>query len=399
MIWGSVKMTAQSLGCTDMQAANYSAAATVNDGSCTYPISNYTPTLVHALVDDLAETSGLVAEGDYLWTHNDGGNAPILFQIKKSDGSIQRRVYISNGSNTDWEAMSQDETHFFIGDFGNNNGNRTDLHILKIAKSDIATSDTVMATFIDFYFPEQTEFTAAPFMTAYDCEAMIYAHDSLYLFTKDWLTDSTQIYALPTIPGAYPARLLESFYTSGQITDAAYNADRKNLVLLGYKKNSLGIYTPFAWLLFDYINHHFLSGNKRRIGLGTALALGQNEGITWDGDYKGYISGEAIAHASAGINEPAKLSYFDFSTYLSNSSSVAPHLPTSSIMLHPNPATTELYISTSLPDLSTYSIYDRKGRRIQQGVVRLHQIDISSLSAGSYLLELSGRKLISFVKL
>ncbi len=40
---GSFNVTAQTKGCTDPQANNYNPAATVNDGSCEYSITLFTP--------------------------------------------------------------------------------------------------------------------------------------------------------------------------------------------------------------------------------------------------------------------------------------------------------------------------------------------------------------------
>ena len=41
---------------------------------------------------------------------------------------------VNKEENVDWEDITQDETHIYIADFGNNNGNRTDLKIYKILK-------------------------------------------------------------------------------------------------------------------------------------------------------------------------------------------------------------------------------------------------------------------------
>src|SRR5690606_30715450 len=105
-------------------------------------------------------------------------------------------------SNTDWEEISQDEDYFYIGDFGNNgHGNRTDLHILRISKASLA--DEPIIDTIHFSYNNQTDFTGTePNATDFDCEAMIISQDSIYLFTKQWLSQNSAIYALSKTPGS-----------------------------------------------------------------------------------------------------------------------------------------------------------------------------------------------------
>jgi hypothetical protein len=75
------------------------------------------------------ETSGLLAYRDLLWTFNDSGGQPELYGYSIEDLAITKTVVINNGSNTDWEEITQDSTHVYIGDFGNNYGNRPNLTI------------------------------------------------------------------------------------------------------------------------------------------------------------------------------------------------------------------------------------------------------------------------------
>jgi hypothetical protein len=51
-----------------------------------------------------------------------------------------KKIKLNGVKNNDWEELTQDKTHFYLGDFGNNaSGNRTDLTIYKIAKTHFLT--------------------------------------------------------------------------------------------------------------------------------------------------------------------------------------------------------------------------------------------------------------------
>ncbi len=72
----------------------------------------------------LPEASGIVRSrrhpGIY-WVHNDSGNAPWLFAVRR-DGSLVRRFRLAI-PNLDWEAVGIDDAgHLYVGDLGNNMG-------------------------------------------------------------------------------------------------------------------------------------------------------------------------------------------------------------------------------------------------------------------------------------
>ena len=133
-------LSAQVSGCKDPAATNYNPAATVNDGTCTYSAASYTPPVkVNPLSSSLAETSGLQWAGNYLWTLNDGGSPAAIYRIDTTSNAILQTVNLGGTTNVDWEDMSFDGTHFYIGDFGNNSGGRRDLKIYKFPISAIPT--------------------------------------------------------------------------------------------------------------------------------------------------------------------------------------------------------------------------------------------------------------------
>src|SRR4051794_18480646 len=82
-------------GCTDPKAQNYDASATINNGSCTYPATSVSLTNGVALpTTTLDESSGLIYTNGELWTHNDSGNPPAIYQVNESTGAIIKTVTI-----------------------------------------------------------------------------------------------------------------------------------------------------------------------------------------------------------------------------------------------------------------------------------------------------------------
>jgi hypothetical protein len=296
---------AQVAGCTDQQANNYNPDATLNDGSCTYNITLFTPPLKYKLPDEVEETSGLAFFNGGLWTLNDSGGKPVIYKLDTATGKIIQRITISNAINVDWEDMAQDSEFVYIGDFGNNSGNRTDLKIYKVKIDDIPESGdaTVNADVIYFYYPDQpNKKIEKRRYNNYDCEAVMAAGDSLYLFSKNWENYKTRVYALPKTPGEYAASLIDSFNVSGLITSADYNSKHKEVVLLGYTNKS---WVPFTWILFDFKDHRFFSGNKRRIDMPNIMTT-QTESFVFVDGKKAVLSSEKTSLGSQ--------SAYDFNT-------------------------------------------------------------------------------------
>lgn len=265
-------------GCTDPQATNFDPAATLNDGSCVYPSTLIAPkVLIQKLSDTLNETSGLAKLGGQWYSHNDGGNPAHIYRIA-NNGSIAQTVYIGNSPNTDWEDLTFSDSFGFIGDFGNNSGNRTDLKILKFNPFQWSQSqaiDTLSAEVIAFNYADQTQFTASSNATSFDCEAMIYWHDSLHIFTKNWSNGYTKRYIIPAAPGNYTVWPRDSLYLGFLVTGAAVHNNR--IALVGYDKSGNG----FLQLLWDFPDQQPWKGNKRTISLGSFIATGQIESVAF----------------------------------------------------------------------------------------------------------------------
>ena len=297
-------------GCTDSLSKNYNPNATKNDGSCLYSVYKIKPQHSIRLSDSIKETSGLIAFDHLLWTHNDDHDKTIYGL--DSLGKIRKKIILNKVANHDWEEISQDSTHLYIGDFGNNyRGNRTDLQILRIKKKSFLEENPIIDT-ISFSYPNQTDFKPQKGNTTnFDCEAFIVSKDSIYLFSKEWSSSKTSIYVLPNQPGKYIAKLKEILNTEGLVTGAAYLESKKLIVLCGYSKKG----KSFLYLLYDFKDYDFLSGNKRKINL--KLPFHQIEGIATKDGLHYYLTNESLIRKPI-LNVPQQIHYFDLSSLLNS---------------------------------------------------------------------------------
>lgn len=347
-------------GCTDPQATNYDANASMNDGSCIYSPTNYTLNLVNNLSDVLQENSGLIRVGDFLYTFNDSGSGAVIYELDTL-GLVLRTITISGATNVDWEAITANATHVFIGDVGNNNGNRHDLCLYRFLKSDL-TLDTIQAEKLPFYWSDQTQFTSLPNANNYDCEAIVAETDSVTLYTKNWVDLNTRRYRLPSFwIDTLAAQLRDSFAVDGLITDACVDTVMNRSYLLGYKNNGSNFYTSFIWCLWDYQDHQVFSGNRRRIEVGNVLSLAQTEGIALKSTNKGYINSEKVTSV---ITIAPKLFEFDFSQFVEPIAAVNPleHLVPFQLITHAHEGYNELIVSKAV---KYCVLQDLQGRTIQ----------------------------------
>lgn len=295
-------------GCTDPLSKNYNANATLNDGSCVYTITKMKPQYSSRLSDSIKETSGLILFDNLLWTHNDDHDT-TLYGLDTL-GRIIKKIVLTNVKNNDWEEISQDSSYLYIGDFGNNfSGNRTNLHILKIEKKSFLAGNPIIDT-ISFSYSDQVDFNSKKQNTTnFDCEAFIVSSDSIYLFTKQWKSSKTALYALPNKSGIHIAEFKETLDTKGLVTGAVYLKSKKLIALCGYSKKG----KPFLFLLYDFKNFDFFSGNKRRITI--AKSFLQAEGITTGDGLHYYITNESLVRKPV-LKIPPQIHYFDLSEIL-----------------------------------------------------------------------------------
>lgn len=391
------------LGCTDPLATNYNSEATVNDGSCVYNNVTEAPETIITLEDTLDETSGIIAWNGQLLTHNDDADTDI-YAIDALDGTISDTYSAGVEENTDWEEIAHDNDYIYLGDFGNNNnGNRTNLHIIRVSKSELL-SGVPDADCIEFHYKDQNDFSPkGGNNTNFDCEAFIVGQDSIYLFTKRWVDKKTSIYSLPKVPGNYTAQLKGTYNINGLVTGGTYIEDKRLIVLSGYSS----ILQPFVYLLYDFEGSDFFSGNKRKIQL--SAFLHQTEGIATTNGTHYYVTNERFMQAP-GINIDQKLHYYDLSeylaTYLENATLGNEEREAISdfIKIYPNPAHEILNIDLKERiENNKYYITDMTGKIVMTGVFKdiSNTITIDRLVPGMYIIktELFPATPFKFIKL
>lgn len=198
------------------------------------------------------ESSGLiVADSNSFWTLNDSDGQPSLYRIDHN-GKFLDSLPIPNAENIDWEALTSDNHgNIYIGDIGNNTIKRKNLVIYKY---NLETANTEQ---IVYNYPIQPEANNSSNSNRTDAEALIWHHDSLYIFTKHWKSKMVKLYRLPSIPGTYEPKLIDSIFISSPVTDAAISPDGRQLGILTYGKififnaeNGLNLSKPLRCIRF-----------------------------------------------------------------------------------------------------------------------------------------------------
>ena len=260
------------------------------------------------LPDSIKESSGLIKLDNQLWTHNDSGDEAKLYQVDESTGAILKTLTLSNATNNDWEDISYDENYVYIGDFGNNNGNRRDLKIYKIPRADLKTETTTVAEIINFSYSDQTDFTSNNNKHNFDMEAMVAYKGKLYLFSKNWENLQTRLYELETTEGTLVANYKSSFETEGLVTGATVNSELDILLLTTYS-TTLNVN---IWSFSNYNNADFFNGTAKQLNPTTPIQA-QVEGITFVSNNRAYLSSEAFSNTNYGITFNSTLYELDFS--------------------------------------------------------------------------------------
>ncbi len=292
-------------GCTDSKSINYDTKAKKDNGTCVQTDYLLQPQVVTNLDAILKESSGLLNTNNIIWSFGDSGNKNEIYSIDTNNGSIKATVTLTGASNTDFEDIAQDSTYIYIGDFGNNNGDRQNLVIYKIPKqTNWNITNNISPEAIRFTYPDQTSFSSNS-KTDFDCEAMIIQKNQVYIFTKNHNNQHTRLYKLPTKAGNYTAELITSFDSYGLITGADIADDGSKIALTGFNPTSD---IAFVWVLYNFTNNQFFSGNNKLINIGPRTVVGQVEGVCFSNNNMLYISNEQK------YTVPARIWKLDIST-------------------------------------------------------------------------------------
>lgn len=426
------RVAAQVCGCTDSLATNYNADATVNDGSCLYDTTIITATVIGELDTLLDDTSALLYWENGYWSYNDWFDR-CLYQIDSTNASTLGTICVNGIINRNTEEMAQDSLYIYLGVFGNNHGDRHDLRILRITKESLLTQQFEIDT-IWYAYEDQTDFSYQTQNNDFDCEAFIVTDDSIYLFTKQWVSEKTTIYTLPKTPGTYIAQRRETYDVKGLVTGCTYLPQYRLIVLCGYNYNGgdfLNALHPFIVLLYDFQGDNFFSGNKRRLDF-ELLEKAQIEAIATSNALDYYITNEQFHKTYGGfltIDLPARLQRLDLREYL------IPYLsqfidsfppppdtlsqpdtipspygiddlqkPADQFHIYPNPAKDRLHIDYPQEfQGAKYAIFNLHGQIVTEGALDKKVIPLSNrnMPTGQYVLTVRGNgvlKAIPFIK-
>lgn len=203
------------------------------------------------LPDEIRESSALLClDNGHFLTLNDSGNSSELFEIDQR-GRILQRTSLAV-SNTDWEAITQNEHHIFIGDIGNNHGNREQTWLWQLDKP---WQRPQVPRQLLLPHPDYPSQPPQPYQHDLDAEALAYANGYIWMFSKSWLSGHTQVYQWSAGHSLRKAGTIAGL--TGLVTDASFSEVDQLFVLVGYadmRKNPLQFifsnnYQPFLALV------------------------------------------------------------------------------------------------------------------------------------------------------
>lgn len=211
---------------------------------------NYVVISDNPLPEELKESSGLFCpQAGSAFTLNDSGNPSDIYQVDSLGVVIDRQALQIR--NIDWEALTGDNKHFYIGDVGNNRGKRefVQIHIIPRQSSsrDLLESQT---TTLKVSYKNNLAKSNEYLDHDYDAEALINLDDNLYLFSKSWNTGTLFIYRLDKDgikQVVEPSSQIEGL--PGIITGGDYDQKNNRYVLVGYQVEGMGDFYPFIVLL------------------------------------------------------------------------------------------------------------------------------------------------------
>ena len=310
---------------------------------------NFTVETIALLPLETKESSGLIFLNDKIITHNDSGGEAILYEVDPDSGELIRELIVENASNGDWEDLCIDQQYIYIGDIGNNNGDRTDLKIYRISLLEYfqSSNDTVSADTIRFSYQDQVNFDSNP-QTNFDAAALISMEDSLYIFTKNRGDFYTNIYSIPKTPGDYQIKRVGRINSMGLITGGVHNPLSQEIMLTGYILTE-----PFLLRISDFTGNDFTSARIDRMTYQVAGSY-QIEAIEAINDMDYYITSETNTLGDATL--------FRINTDFVLSAKIPPTLD---IQYFPNPVTRLLEISgLQNPGETGMSLINTMGKQV-----------------------------------
>lgn len=230
------------------------------------------------------ESSGLARRtATSVWTLNDGGGRPTLYGVSlTTPGTLIDSIALPQLRNIDWEDLAQQDSsgqgggRLFIADLGNNSNARQDLVIHEVKERAVVNSFSIT-------YADQKAFPPAD--RNFDCEAVFYRSDSLFLLSKNRSGHMVRLYGLPARGSRYVLAPLDSVFIKSMVTGAALSPG-----IDGKSGRTLAVLTYGKVLFFDLSGP---SGTRlNRFSGCLRLPRGQTEAITFLSDNELIITNE-----------------------------------------------------------------------------------------------------------
>lgn len=224
---------------------------------------------------EITESSGLelADEPNTFYTHSDHGNgAAVLYKIDQS-GKLLKTITVGGATLVDWEDLARDDSgNLYIGDVGNNSGNRSELKIYKVNATNPGSSQTISFSY-DTRDAVQSKGKKGKGKTKsaknFNSEAIFWHNGSLFLVTKaSGGGGDAHLFQVSDSPGSHTAKHIGQKALGDKITSADISPSGDKLVLM-----SLGKLHVFNLSGTDYFK-----GNPQTINLGN---VGQTEGMVF----------------------------------------------------------------------------------------------------------------------
>ncbi len=349
------------------------------------------PIVMGQLPSQLTESSGIdVGPSAENWSHNDGYGDNKLYCFSQT-GALTRTLTISNAVNYDWEDITHDAgySHMFIGDFGNNTFDRTNLRIYRIPYPSSVSGNTVTASIINFSYPDQRQFPAT--WNNFDAESFLHYNGNLYIFSKPDgnALGYSKLYRVPDQPGTYVATLIDSFYTNDRPTSVAINSDGSAIALIAVSK---------IHLFQNWSGDNFFTGQHTQINFG---------GVYTQKEATSFRSRTEIAMTDENNGTGNYLYKVDLAPWFiavptSSQTGPAESAGTEKAAVFPNPANDLIQIrsvQTKDNDMQ-FELYDITGNLVRSALLPSTiglKMDVSALPVGVYYYQLidNGRSVMS----
>ena len=319
-------------------------------------------TSVGTLPGVLYESSALdFTGGSSFWSLEDSGN-PEIFKIT-GDGSLAKTITITNAQNRNWEDMTHDaaRNYMFIGDFGNNNNDRTNLRVFKIPYPSSISGTTTTAVEIDFTYPDQQSIPSR--WLNFDAESFFHFQNKLFIFSKadGNAIGYTKMYSIPDSPGNYVATLVDSFFTNDRTTSADISPDGKTVILIS--NTHIHIFKNFS-------GTDFFSGEHKQLNISGLWT--QKEAVSFSSNNEIFLTDENNGSGN-------HLYYIDLETWISASSASTNSIEKINDVVasvYPIPANKYLNVLLQNADEEkfTFSLYDITGKHVFEAQIENNKI-------------------------